>query len=74
MSAVQRLIMKVLPARWSASIEAESRTWMMRCDDCGHTTSVWDRGGVRWKAKGTPRVRGRCPGCGRTGWHTISRA
>jgi hypothetical protein len=51
-------------------MEAESRAWKMRCT-CGAQTSVWERGGIRWKAKGSPRRRARCEACGQTTWHTV---
>ncbi len=36
---------------------------MMQCPDCGHERSVWDAGGIRYKASGTVRRLGRCPNC-----------
>jgi hypothetical protein len=46
---------------------------MVRCRSCGFARSIWDLGGIRWKAKGTKWTWGRCPNCGKRGWHTISR-
>jgi len=71
MSAVQRLLTRFVPKSRAASMEAESRQWMIQCPNCGFEQSVWDSGGIRWKATGTVRQRIRCPNCGRTGWHTI---
>jgi hypothetical protein len=73
MSGVQRFFMAVLPRRWAAGMEAESRTWIMRCGGCGAAASVWERGGIRWKASGSPRVRGKCTACGRNTTHTVTR-
>ncbi len=70
MSSIQRFFTTILPARWAASMEAESRSWLIRCA-CGHEKSVWDSGGIRWKAGGTPRRYQLCQGCGRLSWHTI---
>jgi hypothetical protein len=53
-------------------MEAESRSWMVRCD-CGFERSVWDMGGIRWKARGRSRNYLKCPGCGQYTWHTITR-
>ncbi|MGH7163054.1 MAG: hypothetical protein ACREID_06195 [Planctomycetota bacterium] len=64
MRVLQRFFSRVLPRRWAASMEAESRTWVMRCR-CGHETSIWEMGGIRWKAAGTPLTLGRCAACGR---------
>ncbi|WP_232667035.1 hypothetical protein [Pseudonocardia sp. TRM90224] len=61
LSLTQRLVTALLPAR-SAAIEAESREWRTSCE-CGHEFSVWDAGGVRFKAAGSPTVAIRCPSC-----------
>ncbi len=74
MTWAQRFFTTIFPARWAASMEAESRSWIMRCAGCGHAESVWDRGGIRWKAAGKPRVLRRCPNCGQRGWHTLTKA
>jgi hypothetical protein len=73
MTRLQTFFTRIFPARWAASMQAESRSWMMRCDDCGHAESVWDRGGIRWKAAGKPRILDRCPRCGKRTWHTVTR-
>jgi hypothetical protein len=31
-------------------MEAESRRWLVKCDNCGFEQSYWDMGGLRWKA------------------------
>jgi hypothetical protein len=58
------LILKIAPARLASSMEAESRKWMMRCRACDAERSVWDLGGLRYKARGEPTRMIRCPGCG----------
>lgn len=73
MSRTQQFILKVFPARWAKSIEAESRSWMVRCLNCESARSVWDMGGLRWKARGKPKNYILCGGCNQLGWHTISR-
>ena len=52
-------------------MEAESREWMVRCRSCGFERSIWALGGVRWKAAGTKWTWGRCPNCGKRGWHKV---
>jgi hypothetical protein len=52
-----------LPAEWQASIERESREWRARCPKCLQETSVWDLGGVRFKAAGHPFRQVRCRHC-----------
>jgi DNA-directed RNA polymerase subunit RPC12/RpoP len=53
-------------------MEAESRAWMVRCPHCGFERSVWDTGGIRYKAAGTSRNYISCPSCGKRGWNRIS--
>lgn len=64
MSGIQNFIKKFLPASWAESMEKESREWMLRCETCGTERSVWDIGGIRWKAAGNPVRRMLCDKCG----------
>lgn len=73
MSAVQRLLAAFLSPKAAADMEAESRTWMATCPFCGLERSIWDLGGIRWKAAGNPRRRIHCPQCGKSGWHSVHR-
>ncbi|MBX3444339.1 MAG: hypothetical protein KF774_18195 [Planctomyces sp.] len=63
MTCLAHRVVRLLPSRWQASIERESRDWVMKCG-CGHETSIWDMGGVRFAAKGRPQRPGRCEACG----------
>jgi hypothetical protein len=54
-------------------MEAEARTWFLRCKECGHERSAWEVGGIRWKAAGNPVRYLPCPRCGRNTWHTTYR-
>jgi hypothetical protein len=72
MSFVQRLFTAILPRKWAESMESESRAWVMQCP-CGHERSVWEAGGIRYGASGNPRLRVRCPECGRQTWHRVYR-
>jgi hypothetical protein len=71
MSLAQRVILSLVPRSWAASMEADSRRWICRCP-CGHERSIWDLGGIRWKAAGEPRKWLRCPPCGKRTWHRVS--
>ena len=71
-SFIQRLLIRLLPSAWARSMEEESREWMIRCH-CGHQQSVWDMGGIRWKARGNPRRFMTCPACGSSSWHRVSK-
>jgi hypothetical protein len=73
MSFVQRLVTAVVPRAWARAMEAESRTWMARCEVCREESSIWDRGGIRWMAAGNPRRRLACPRCASVTWHEIRR-
>lgn len=65
MGLVQKVLKTVMPREMAEAMEAESRLWMMRCPE-GHEISVWDAGGIRFKAKGKaiPRLF-KCSGCGK---------
>jgi hypothetical protein len=52
-----------LPPSWQTAIERESREWRARCPKCLHEVSVWDLGGVRFKAAGNPSRRITCSHC-----------
>ena len=60
-----RSLIGFLSPAFLARIEAESRNWIMQCKKCGHQISVWDYGGMRYKAHGTVYRLGRCRGCGK---------
>lgn len=69
-SRVQRLFQWLLPRSWSESMEAESRQWLAECP-CGQARSIWELGGIRWKAAGQPRKLLRCPQCSQLTWHKV---
>ena len=71
MSTTQRFFLSILPRSWAKSMEAESRAWLVECS-CGCARSVWELGGIRWKAAGQPRRYVHCPQCGRSSWHTVT--
>ena len=71
MSGIQKLFTTLFRGK-AAEIEAESRQWILR-GECGHEYSVWEAGGVRWKAKGYAHVYRRCLVCGRASSHSITR-
>ncbi len=71
MTRLQKLLLGFLPAHRRADAEAESRQWKIICAACGHATSIWDMGGVRYGASGKSLTRGRCKACGKRGRHTL---
>ncbi len=63
MTFIQKLILSLFPKR-AADIEADSRRWVLTCPNCGHIQSVWDIGGVRYKAFSKGKWTGiRCLNC-----------
>jgi DNA-directed RNA polymerase subunit RPC12/RpoP len=55
-------------------VERESRAWAYECAHCGHRESVWDMGGIRYKARGEKSFIGRCPACGQKGKRWLRRS
>ncbi|MDA0243363.1 MAG: hypothetical protein OT477_08100 [Chloroflexi bacterium] len=70
MSFIQKLFGAILPQRLSEAMEAESRAWRVECS-CGFTRSVWELGGIRYKASGEPRWMMVCPQCGQRSAHRV---
>lgn len=70
MSTAQRLAKKLLPKKILDAMEAESRQWRVVCA-CGHDRSIWDIGGIRYKATGNPRTLLKCPACDKRTWHRV---
>lgn len=66
----QRLFLFLFPASWAESMVAESRMWKAKCK-CGHACSIWDLGGIRWKATGKPWTWMTCPVCQKRTWHSV---
>jgi len=63
MTCLAHRVVEFLPPRWRNSIKKESRDWVVRCA-CGYETSIWEMGGVRFKACGNPLRGARCGKCG----------
>lgn len=73
MNFIQRLFTRFVSPTRAAAMEAESRTWWVRCPRCGYERSVWEMGGIRYKAFGSSLSFMRCPHCGKRSWHTVYR-
>lgn len=73
MSITQSIILKILPF-WAESIERESREWKVTCLDCKSEKTIWELGGIRWKAASVgKRIRVHCSHCNEPKWSTVSR-
>ncbi|NBB23819.1 hypothetical protein GVM20_01605 [Porphyrobacter sp. SLTP] len=55
-------------------VERESREWAYECSQCSHRESVWDTGGIRYKANAEKSYFGRCPACGHVGKRWLRRS
>ena len=72
-SGVQKVLTGMFSPATAARMEADSRMWMMQCPNCGWERSIWELGGIRYKAVGNPRSLQRCPDCRQISWHKIYR-
>ena len=67
------LALRFLSPAGRVAAEAESRAWKATCPSCGLKTSIWDLGGLRYKAAGKPKRGLRCRSCGQFGMHPLAR-
>jgi hypothetical protein len=65
LSLTQRFITSLVPRSMAEDMERHSRAWKIRCCTCGAEKSIWDIGGIRYKAysKGKYTLT-RCIPCG----------
>ncbi|MBC7985159.1 MAG: hypothetical protein H7X93_00595 [Sphingomonadaceae bacterium] len=69
MSWVQRLATRGAPSGVISDVEAQSRLWIVECLKCGAERSIWEMGGIRYRAVGNQRNLLKCFRCGRRSWH-----
>ena len=74
MSAIQTFFKRIFPKRWAESMEADSRAWKVTCSKCAHVISIWDMGGIRWKATGGKKLLWRCPACRALGLAAVTKS
>lgn len=72
MSLTQRFFKAIMPKKWFEAAEADSRRWVFTCP-CGNEQSIWDSGGIRWKAAGKSKTGIRCLACGKFGLQTLEK-
>lgn len=70
--ALRDFIMWFMSAKTKAAAEADSRRWGFVCDKCGERSSIWDIGGIKYKAVGESINLVKCPKCGHMGMHKIT--
>jgi hypothetical protein len=73
MSFIQRLVTGFVSRASADAMRASSLDWMIRCSGCGFERSVWESGGIRYKASGRPRGYRRCARCRRREIHEVYR-
>lgn len=71
--SLRDFILRFMPPRMRADAETESRKWVAACPRCQRENSVWDVGGIRYKAAGRPTMMARCPDCGKAGPHRFEK-
>jgi len=74
MSLLQQAVTSLLPRSWAEDIKQESLAWRAHCPSCNYETSIWELGGIRYKAKGSPKLGVKCKSCGQFGWHQFSKS
>jgi len=73
MMAARNIFMWFLGPKGRANAEWESRHWLAECPNCHTQTSIWDLGGMRYKASGDGSWAGyTCRACGKWGMHHIT--
>ena len=73
LSRTQRFIFRFVSPATAAAMEADSRAWKFHCANCGHSQSIWDVGGIRYKAYGNPYQLRRCANCGKVSWQRLAK-
>ena len=72
-SLTQRVILAFVSPATAAAMETDSRAWKLHCLKCAHAVSIWDLGGIRYRAYGNSRMLRRCRNCGRISWQQLRR-
>jgi rRNA maturation endonuclease Nob1 len=73
MTFLQKMVMAVLPRKLAGKVEAESRDWMLQCPACEREMSIWDIGGIRYKATNKVKLMSWCSRCGKYKWQRLYR-
>jgi len=72
-SKIQRLVSFFSSEKKKEAIKKDSMLWGFTCANCHKRSSIWEIGGVRYKAKGNPRSLIKCPGCGKKAMQRINK-
>ena len=64
MGLIQAFFLRVLPQRVAQDMKSESEAYRGHCKNCDREFSIWDAGGIRYKATGNKKhSSARCPHC-----------
>ncbi len=63
--SLRDLILRFMSPKMRAEAEADSRKWAATCPRCQRVNSMWDVGGMRYRAVGNPVTLVRCAHCGK---------
>ena len=69
--SLRDIILWFMPPAMKVDAEADSRKWVATCPRCQAESSVWEMGGIRYKAAGTKITLVRCPNCGKQSFMQI---
>ncbi len=70
LSTVQKILKFFTSKSLFEKMMADSKQYRFTCS-CGTESSIWDIGGIRYKAYGTPKTGVRCPHCGKRSMQKI---
>jgi len=70
LSTAQKLVKFFSSKSTFEKMMEESKLYKFDCD-CGKTSSIWEIGGIRYKAIGNPTKLVKCPGCGKAAMRRI---
>lgn len=73
LSTVQKMVKFFSTKSKFEKIMNESKRYQFDCN-CGKTSSIWDIGGVRYKAYGKPSTLVKCPHCTKIAMRKIYKA
>lgn len=70
LSTIQKIIKFFSPAPLFEKMMEDSKRYRFTCS-CGKESSIWDIGGIRYKASEKTKTGVKCPHCGKFALHKI---
>lgn len=73
MKALQSIVRYIVSDRVFEEMKAETEEWFLECLTCGFKRSVWEAGGIKYKATVRRKLTiGICPECNRWRWFRVA--